>query len=240
MLFGLAGAIVDGKCSRHFRARRLPRPPAPIWIFGPPDQPIGRDECACNQKGDFAVPSAAIRQQTPAWPIPVTYGVYAISEGQLNELEPLGFRVPDPRVFMSATIKSPSRTNLPDGRVVFIAFRRDIATTAPDRVTVRVIARIARAMTFNSTSPAVTPLNEEWTMRSTSYELRVAPVIEQPEMVLFRPESPELCVSCGPLRARAQEPSFRFHSSGPITDPAHCLERTEAANGAFYSECRNP
>ena len=55
---------------------------------------------------------------------------------------------------MSTTIKSPSRTNLPDGRVVFIVFRRDIATTAPDRVTVRVIARIARAMTFNSTAPA--------------------------------------------------------------------------------------
>ena len=193
-----------------------------------------------SQKDDSAVPSPAIRAQTPAWPIPVTYGVYAISEGQLNELEPLGFRVPDPRVFMSTTIKSPSRTNLPDGRVVFIVFRRDIATTAPDRVTVRVIARIARAMTFNSTAPAVTPLNEEWTMRSTSYELRVAPVIEQPEMVLFRPETPDFAFPAGRYALVLKGQAFDFTVSGSITDPAQCLERTEAANGAFYSECRNP
>ena len=162
--------------------------------------------------------SPAIKQQTPAWPIPVTYGVYAISGGQLNELEPLGFRVPDPRVFMSTTIKSPSRTNLPDGRVVFIVFRRDIATTAPDRVTVRVIARIARAMTFNSTAPAVTPLNEEWTMRSTSYELRVAPVIEQPEMVLFRPENPDFAFPAGRYALVLKGQAFDFTVSGPITE----------------------
>ena len=193
-----------------------------------------------SQKDDFAVPSPATKQQTTAWPIPVTYGVYAISEGQLKELEPLGFRVPDPRVFMSATIKSPSRTNLPDGRVVFIVFRRDIATAAPDRVTVRVIARIARAMTFNSTAPAVTSLNEEWTMRSTSYELRVAPVIEQAEMVLFRPENPDFVFPAGRYALVLKGQGFDFTVSGPITDPAQCLERTEAANGAFYSECRDP
>ena len=141
---------------------------------------------------------------------------------------------------MSTTIKSPSRTNLPDGRVVFIVFRRDIASTAPDRVTVRVIARIARAMSFNSTAPAVTPLNEEWTMRSTSYELRVAPVIEQPEMVLFRPETPDFSFPAGRYALVLKGQGFDFTVSGPITEPGHCLERTEAANGTFYSECRNP
>ena len=34
--------------------------------------------------------------------------------------------------------------------------------------------------------------------------------------------------------------AFDFTVSGPITEPGHCLERTEAANGTFYSECRNP
>ena len=212
----------------------------PFGFSGPQISTLVETNPPASQKNDSAVPSPAIRQQTPTWPIPVTYGVYAISEGQLNELEPLGFRVPDPRVFMSTTIKSPSRTNLPDGRVVFIVFRRDIATTAPDRVTVRVIARIARAMTFNSTAPAVTPLNEEWTMRSTSYELRVAPVIEQPEMVLFRPENPDFAFPAGRYALVLKGQAFDFTVSGPITDPAHCLERTEAANGSFYSECRNP
>jgi hypothetical protein len=213
----------------------------PFGFSGPQISTSVEANAPASQKGDSAVPSPAIRQQTPAWPIPVTYGVYAISEGQLNELEPLGFRVPDPRVFMSTAIKSPSRTNLPDGRAVFIVFRRDIATTTPDRVTVRVIARIARAMTFNSTGPAiVTPLNEEWTMRSTSYELRVAPVIEHPEMVLFQPENPDFAFPAGRYALVLKGQAFDFTVSGPITDPAHCLERTEAANGAFYSECRNP
>ena len=187
----------------------------PFGFFSPQISTLVEANAPASQQSNSAAVLPAIRQQTPAWPIPVTYGVYAISGGQLNELEPLGFRVPDPRVFMSTTIKSPSRTNLPDGRVVFIVFRRDIASTAPDRVTVRVIARIARAMSFNSTAPAVTPLNEEWTMRSTSYELRVAPVLEQPEMVLFRPENSRLCFSCRTLRTRAQKPSFRFYSFGP-------------------------
>ena len=77
-------------------------------------------------------------------------------------------------------------------------------------------------------------------MRSTSYELRVAPVLEQPEMVLFRPETPVICFSCRTLRTRAASQAFDFTVSGPITHSAHCLERTEAANGTFYSECRNP
>ena len=211
----------------------------PFGFFGPQISTVEANAPASQQSNSAAV-SPAIKQQTPAWPIPVTYGVYAISGGQLNELEPLGFRVPDPRVFMSTTIKSPSRTNLPDGRVVFIVFRRDIASTAPDRVNVRVIARIARALTFNSTAPAATPLNEEWTMRSTSYELRVAPVIEQPEMVLFRPETPDFSFPAGRYALVLKGQAFDFTVSGPITEPGHCLERTEAANGTFYSECRNP
>ena len=212
----------------------------PFGLFSPQISTMVEANAPASQQSNSAAVSPAIKQQTPAWPLPVTYGVYAISGGQLNELEPLGFRVPDPRVFMSTTIKSPSRTNLSDGRVVFVVFRRDIASTAPDRVTVRVIARIARALTFNSTAPAATPLNEEWTMRSTSYELRVAPVIEQPEMVLFRPETPDFSFPAGRYALVLKGQAFDFTVSGPITEPGHCLERTEAANGTFYSECRNP
>ena len=77
-------------------------------------------------------------------------------------------------------------------------------------------------------------------MRSTSYELRVAPVIEQAEMVLFRPENPDFVLPAGRYALVLKGQGFDFTVSGPITDPAQCLERTEAANGAFYSECRNP
>src|SRR5262249_142235 len=84
------------------------------------------------------------------FPLPTVYGVYAVSGGQLHELEALAGRVPDQRVFMSTPIRTLSRTVLPDGQIVFIVYRRDVASSAPERVTVRVIAKIMRAMTFNT------------------------------------------------------------------------------------------
>src|SRR5262249_25189726 len=56
----------------------------------------------------------------PARLLPAVYGVYALSKGQLFELDALRGRVPDPRVHMSAPVGTPSHTVLPDGRVEFI------------------------------------------------------------------------------------------------------------------------
>jgi hypothetical protein len=87
-------------------------------------------------------------------PLPTVYGVYAVSGGELHELEPLVGRVPDPRVMISFPIKTPSRNTLPDGKLTFIIYRRDIANSAPDHVAVRVIAKIKRAMKFASVGQA--------------------------------------------------------------------------------------
>src|SRR5262249_27219191 len=115
----------------------------------------------------------------PARLLPTVYGVYALSKGQLFELDALRGRGADPRVHRSAPVGTPSHTVLPDGRVEFIIYRRDIATTAPDRVQVRVIARVVRAMAFNKTGQTnIAPVDDQWTIRSNSYELRVAPVTE--------------------------------------------------------------
>ena len=46
-------SIAGGKLSRRFRDSRLPSPPAPIWIFRPPDQHVGRNESACKPKERF-------------------------------------------------------------------------------------------------------------------------------------------------------------------------------------------
>ena len=191
-----------------------------------------------SQKDD-AAPSPTIRSQPAGLPLPVAYGVYAISDGQSNELEPLPIRVPDPRVFMSAVIKRPSRTHLPDGRVVFIVFRRDIAASAPDRVAVRIIAKIARTMTFNPTA-TITPVDDEWAIRGTSHGLRVEPVKENPEMLILRPEDPNFVFPPGRYALALKGQAFDFTVAGVITEAANCLERTEAANGTFYSECQNP
>jgi hypothetical protein len=172
-------------------------------------------------------------------PLPKVYGVYAVNNGQLYELEAIPGRVPDPRVFMSTAIKNASRTVIPDGQISFIVFRRDVTQSAPERVTVRVIAQIARAMSFNSAGAATTtPINDQWSIRGTSFDFRVAPVAENPEMLVMRPDTADFVFPAGRYGVVIKGQAYDFVVAGPITEPAQCLERVEATNGAFYSECR--
>ena len=84
-----------------------------------------------------AVDTAAEEDRARGFPLPSVYGIYAVSDGKLFELEALPGRVPDQRIFMSAIISKPSKTVIEDGRIFFVAFRRDLATSAPDRIAVR-------------------------------------------------------------------------------------------------------
>jgi hypothetical protein len=178
--------------------------------------------------------------QPPALPLPSVYGIYAVSNDQLYELEALPGRVPDQRVFMSTPVKTPSNTMLPDGRISFIVFRRDMTVSAPDRVTVRVIAKVMRDMTFNTAGKASTStLDDHWAIRSTSYDFRVAPLNDHPEMILLRPEHSDFVLPPGRYGLVLKGQAFDFNIAGPITEPAQCLERVAAANGTFYSECRS-
>jgi hypothetical protein len=171
-------------------------------------------------------------------PLPNVYGVFAISDGQLHELDMLPGRVPDQRVLVSAAIKKPSHTILADGRVVFVAYRRDLMTSAPDRVSVRAVAKIMRSMTFDANGKADTArLEDVWTIRSISYQFRVAPVGENSEMFVFRPEIPDFVFPAGRYALVLNGQGYDFTVAGTITEAAQCLERTEAANGTFYSEC---
>ena len=179
--------------------------------------------------------------QSLGFPLPSVYGVYAVSDGQLHELEPLVGRVPDQRVFMSTPVKSPSRTVLPDGRTVFIIYRRDAANGAPERVSVRVIAKVLRAMTFNTARQAsTTNVQDTWTIRNISYDFRVAPLGEGSEMLMIRPESEDFVFPAGRYGLVIKGQAYDFTIAGPITEPAQCLEGIKAENGTFYSECRRP
>jgi len=185
-------------------------------------------------------PATALPQSLP-FPLPTVYGVYAISGGQLRELEALPGRVPDQRVFMSTPIRTLSRTVLPDGQIVFIVYRRDVASSAPERVTVRVIAKIMRPMTFNMAGQAsVGGLEDSWTIRNVSYGLRVAPASESPEMLMIRPEDVDFVFPAGRYGLVIKGQAYDFTVAGPITEAAQCLEGIKASNGTFYSECRNP
>jgi CBS domain-containing protein len=216
---GAPPAAAVAQAAAHALAQaQSPRPPA----FAAPLAEGGR------------VPSSGL-------PLPSVYGLYAVSNGELAELHALPGRVPDQKVFMSTPIKTPSQAMVPDGRLAFIIYRRDIAASAPERVQVRVIAKVMRAMTFTTAGQANTAsVDDQWTIRGNAYDLRVAPVVENAEMLLLRPENSDFVFSPGRYALVLKGQAYDFTVAGTITDAAQCLERIEAANGAFYAECRNP
>ena len=181
-------------------------------------------------------------QQPPALssglPLPVTFGVYAVSNQSLKELEPLPIKPPDPRVALSAEITKASQTLLPDGKVVFIVFRRELVNSAPAKVSVRVVARIALGTTLSTGKPVVTKPDASWRIWGFSYEFNVSPMSENHEMVVIRPEADDLVLPAGRYALVLNGLGYDFTVNGPITDAAQCLESFEAASGPIFTECR--
>jgi len=172
-------------------------------------------------------------------PIPTEYGAYVVANGQLTELEQLPIKVPDSRVAISAEISMPSRTHVSMGRVQFVAFRRDLMNNAPDRVSVRIVARVARALTFDARGVAkVANIEQSWVIRGNSYQMRVAPLADKPEMIVIRPDPTDFVFPAGRYVLVLKGVGYDFTVDGPQTDAAHCLERTDALNAPIYSECR--
>ena len=177
-------------------------------------------------------------QQSPDIPIPTDYGVYAVVNGHLTELEQLPIRVPDPRVALSAPISIPSRTHLPIGQFRFVIFRRDLANSAPDRLTVRIVAQVKHALTFGPGGKAkMTDVKQTWVIRNNSYDMRVAPLANNPEMIIVRPDPPDFLFPAGRYALVMKGVGYDFAADGQVTDLAHCLERTEALDASFFSEC---
>jgi hypothetical protein len=145
------------------------------------------------------------------------------------------------RVAISPAISTPSRTHLPAGKLEFILFRRDLANTAPDRVAVRVIAQVRSALTFDpSGKPSTANLPDTWVVRGSGYQMRVAPVPENPEMITIRPDPPDFVFPAGRYALVLKGAAYDFTVDGPATDAAHCLERTDTLPAPIYNECRMP
>jgi hypothetical protein len=173
------------------------------------------------------------------FPVPSDYGVYALTEGKLRELDILPEQVPDKRVAMSTPVTQPSRTTLASNRVKFIVYRRDLASNAPERVDIRTVAQVKRSLTFDPKGKATfVPINDAWNIRNISHEFRVRPVDGHPEMLLIQPENPDFELPAGRYVLVLKSQGYDFTVAGPVIDPSQCLERTEAANGTFYSDCK--
>jgi hypothetical protein len=206
----------------------------------PMSQSVAVASIAPNGSG-LSAPGAAhsSAERSLGFPLPSVYGVYAVSTGKLYELDQLAMRVPDPRVRISAMISEPSHVTVSDGKINFIIYRRDLAASAPLEVFVRVVAQVKQEMKFSSGGPPrVSNINGQWAVRSKSYEYRVAPVEDIPEMVVLRPGDPQLTLSPGRYALVLGGQGYDFTVSGKLTDVTQCLERTDVVGGDVYSECR--
>jgi hypothetical protein len=182
--------------------------------------------------------SEARRQSAVDTSVPTEYGAYAVVNGQLIELEQLAIRVPDPRVAISAAISVPSRAHLPSSPQQFIVFRKDLLNSSPERAALRVVAQIVRALSFDASGHAKSSAVElSWVVRNNAYPMRVGPVSNNPEMIVVRSESPDFALPAGRYVLVLKGIGYDFTIDGSVTDPAHCLERTDALNAPIYSEC---
>jgi hypothetical protein len=173
------------------------------------------------------------------FPVPSDYGIYALSDAILSELHLISQRVPDKRVAVSTPVTQPSRTVLPNGQLKFVIFRRDVAGRAPDRIELRVVARVVRAITFDAKGkPSFSAVSGAWNIRNLSHEFRVRPIAGNSEMLLVQSEKPDFALPAGRYILVLNDQGYDFTIAGKVTDPSQCLERTDAANGSFYSECQ--
>ncbi|MBN9003792.1 MAG: hypothetical protein J0H40_00120 [Rhizobiales bacterium] len=215
----------------YWSASQLSSPSPP----SPPVQPHASQQAAISADPKHAVAAAS---SPPPFPLPSDYGVYALSDGKLVELHPLPTRVPDKRIAISTPIDRPSRTVLSNGKTRFIIFRRDLAGDAPDRIDVRVVAQVVRAISFDAVGkPKFDRVSNAWNIRNITHELRVRPIPGNPEMLLVQSDKPEFALASGRYVLVLKDQGYDFTIAGAVTDMAQCLERTDAANGIFYSQC---
>jgi hypothetical protein len=199
-----------------------------------------KQQSFAGEKEDPTVNSDdAVRPRAADTPMPSEYGAYAVVNGKLTELGQLPIKVPDPRVAISAPITVPSQAHLPFGQFQFVVFRRDLIDNAPDRVSVRVVAQVMHALTFDSKGHAkTTDVEQSWVIRNHSYQMRVAPLGNNAEMIVIRSDSADFVFPAGRYALVLKGVGYDFTVDGEVTDLAHCLERTDALNAPVYSECR--
>jgi len=169
--------------------------------------------------------------------LPTSFGIYALSDDKLIKLETLPIRIPDPRVALSAEITKPSLTTLSGNKLAFIFFRRDLLNNAPEKVTLRVVARVVRETKFVNSKATIINLEGAWRVRNTSLEYKVSPIAGQPEMIIAQTDDNQ-SLAAGRYALALNGIGYDFTIEGPVQSPAHCLEGFQASNGTVYSECR--
>jgi hypothetical protein len=179
------------------------------------------------------------KQKELPFPVPTSYGIYALSNNQLTALESLPISVPDPRVMLSAEITKPSGATLNDARPAFILFRRDFLNNAPQSLALRVVARVKRETKIVDGKATVREVEGTWRIRNVLHELKVSPVPGQPEMIMAQAPN-DAPLPAGRYALVLNRAGYDFMVAGQTESPESCLEGFEGANGSIFTQCKAP
>jgi hypothetical protein len=187
-----------------------------------------------------AAPAPRVAAVDPSLPQPPAYGVYALVDNKLVELQQVRATPVDPRNAGQLQILEPGRTVVASGKPAFVIFRRDLAAHAPDKVPLRVAARVAHAMNFDSTGKAImtTPMVDTWIIRELGYDLRASPIEGNSEMVKLHADDPTLTLPPGRYELMLGGQAYDLTVAGEVTDPAHCVEGVTTVRGQVFNECK--
>jgi hypothetical protein len=190
----------------------------------------------------IATASLSATQSIPGLPfaLPTAYGVYAVRDNQLIELEQAQTGPVDPRIRTQLQITKPARVVIDAHRLDFLVFRRDLISTAPDKVQVRIASRIAQSMIFDADGKPmiIKPPTDTWLIRDRGWDLRVSPVRQNGEMVILHTEDPEYSLPAGRYELLLGGQAYDFTIAGEVTDPAHCVEGVATPRGPVFYECK--
>lgn len=218
----------DGPSDRNAAARLREAPAAPVTQNAPPR--------AEPQDPPATAPDRAEAVLSPA-AVPDRYGVYALRGEQLIELTDLLPRQPGRGTGNDAAVVEPSRLRFPDGHLTFVIRRREFIASTPDRIPIRVVARIAREYVLDRGRKAATPLSGLWLLRPVGSEFQVTPVPDRLDTILVRSDPPDAALPPGRYVLMLYGEAYDFTVEGSVTDPAHCVERTASATEDTYEQC---
>src|SRR5262245_30826960 len=173
------------------------------------------------------------------FPLPTSFGIYVLNDNKLTELETLPINVPDPRVALSAEIKNPSTVTISDHKPAFILFRRELLNNAPQKVILRVIARMTQETKIVNGKPVIGKVEGSWRVRDISRELKISPIAGQREMLIARLDD-GVSLPAGRFALVVNRLGYDFTIDGPMQAPEFCLEGFETANGTVFTQCRAP
>jgi hypothetical protein len=112
-------------------------------------------------------------------------------------------------------------------------------TNALDHAEVRVIAKVAQAMSFDpSGKPIIAKGTDSWVIRNISIPYQTAPIQGHSDMYEVLGGDADKVLEPGRYGLILKNEVYDFTIAGEITGSRHCLESVAAVNGSFYSECR--